>query len=451
VVGLAKPPSRFRTTGCGICKSDHVHRLAEVGVGVGVDGALGRGGQAQLHGRREVVQDRAPRALVPGAATVALVDDDEVEEVTRVVAEVRLSLTIRARAAHEGLEDGEEDAAVLRHPALLADVAWVDANQRIVGEGREGVVGLIGQVVAVCQEQHARASAGRRAAAPVGQVPMALEQLPGALERAEGFAGAGGQGQQDAVASSGDGFEHARNGDVLVVAALPGATLVRERDGREAVAPGGGGRVRVGEGHRPQLIRRGVAGHVVLDASGHVDAVDGLPVGAVREAHGQLGRIVLGLTQVLGVGLVPGLGLDHRQLGVPVDQHVVGDVGLRALPPALQPTRCDHLAPDPAAVDHAPTSGFLARGRCVRRGSRLRSSHCPGRCKSEPLYRPTPRSPAGRERSPECPSAPASGAAVVRSAINPRRTVAELPPSPQPHQGSHASTPPTRRPRRTSP
>ena len=65
-----------------------VDRLAEVGVGVDVVLALGRGGQAELHGRREVLQDAAPVALVVGAAAMALVDDDEIEEVRRILAEV---------------------------------------------------------------------------------------------------------------------------------------------------------------------------------------------------------------------------------------------------------------------------------------------------------------------------------------------------------------------------
>ena len=132
---LLHPERRQVAVVDAVAQRVRVHRLAEVGIGVGVEGALRRGGQAQLHGRREVVQDRAPRTLVPGAAAVALVNDDEVEEVARVFAEVRLGLTVSARAAHKGLEDGEEDAAVFRHLALLADVVWRYANQRIVGEG----------------------------------------------------------------------------------------------------------------------------------------------------------------------------------------------------------------------------------------------------------------------------------------------------------------------------
>ena len=155
-----------------------VDRLAEVGVGVDVVLALGRGGQAELHGGREVVEDAAPVAFVVRAAAMALVDDDEVEEVRRILAEVGRGLAVLRRAAHEGLEDREEQAAVLRHLALLADVLRLDPHQRILGEGGEGVVGLIGEDVAVGEEQDARAA--RRLAA---QVPAAVEQLPGDLGR----------------------------------------------------------------------------------------------------------------------------------------------------------------------------------------------------------------------------------------------------------------------------
>ena len=51
---------------------------------------------------------------------LAFVDDDKVEEIRRVVAEVgrRFAVLIFA-TAHEGLEDGEKDARVLGHPAFL--------------------------------------------------------------------------------------------------------------------------------------------------------------------------------------------------------------------------------------------------------------------------------------------------------------------------------------------
>ena len=65
-----------------------VNRLAEIGVGVHVVAALGRRGQAELHGGREIFENAAPVALIVGAAAMALVDDDEIEEVRRVVAEI---------------------------------------------------------------------------------------------------------------------------------------------------------------------------------------------------------------------------------------------------------------------------------------------------------------------------------------------------------------------------
>ena len=133
-----------------------IDRLAEIGVGVHVVLALGRGGEAELHGGGEVIQDAAPVAFVVGAAAMALVNDDEIEEVRRILAEIRRRLAILRRAAHEGLEDREEQAAVLRHLALLADVLRRDPHHRIFGKGGEGVVSLIGQNVAVGQEQDAR-------------------------------------------------------------------------------------------------------------------------------------------------------------------------------------------------------------------------------------------------------------------------------------------------------
>ena len=105
-----------------------------------------------MHGRGEVFEDAAPVALVVRAAAMALVDDDEIEKVRRIFAEIRRWLAILRRAAHERLEDREEEAAVLRHLALLADVLRRDPHQRVLGKGREGIVGLIGEDVAVGEE-----------------------------------------------------------------------------------------------------------------------------------------------------------------------------------------------------------------------------------------------------------------------------------------------------------
>ena len=314
-----------------------------------------------MHRGREIVEDRAPGAFVVRTAPVALIDDDEVEEVGRVLAEVRRA----ARTAHEGLEDGEKDAAVLRHPALLANVGRVDAHQGIVGKGREGVVSLVSQDVSVGQEQDARPARGLGAAVPIRQVPAALEQLPGELEGDKGLAGAGGQRQQDArvcgFLAGLDGLQHARDSDVLVVAPLPGAALVLERHGGEAIAPG----VHGGVGQLPQLIGARIAGHVAFGAGRHVDAVDRLAVGGVRIAHRQFCGIALGLADAFGVGLVPGLGFDDGQLGIAVDEDVVGDLGLgpRALAAAaLQATERDAVFTQNATAFHHAPAGNLQGG-----------------------------------------------------------------------------------------
>jgi len=83
-------------------------RLAEIGIGIHVIFALGRGGQAELHGGREVFENVPPVAFIVRPAAMALVDDDEVEEVRRVLAEIGRWLTILRWAAHERLKDREE-------------------------------------------------------------------------------------------------------------------------------------------------------------------------------------------------------------------------------------------------------------------------------------------------------------------------------------------------------
>lgn len=178
-----------------------VDRLAEVGVGVGVVFPFGGGGEAELHRWREVFQNGAPGAFVFGSAPVAFVDDDEVEEVGGIVAKVGGGVARFVFTGHKGLEDGEEDAAVFGHAAPLVDGVRVDADEGIVGKGGESVVSLVGEDVAIGEEQDAGATGGF-----VAEVPAALEQFPGELEGDEGFAGAGGHGQQNSVAPLANGL-----------------------------------------------------------------------------------------------------------------------------------------------------------------------------------------------------------------------------------------------------
>ncbi len=124
-------------------------------------------------------------------------------------------------------------------------------TQRIFGEGGEGVVGLVGEDVAVGEEEDARTARGLAA-----EVPARVEELPGDLESDKGFAGAGGEGEEDALISGGNGSEDALDGDVLVIAALEIAATIFERDGGEAVAPGVG----FGEGLVPEVVGRGEGG-----------------------------------------------------------------------------------------------------------------------------------------------------------------------------------------------
>src|SRR5690606_8735628 len=64
-----------------------VDRVAEVFVAVARFLAQWRGRHAELHGGREVIEYRTPVAVVAAGASMAFVDDDQIEEVRPVLAE----------------------------------------------------------------------------------------------------------------------------------------------------------------------------------------------------------------------------------------------------------------------------------------------------------------------------------------------------------------------------
>src|SRR5690606_16277591 len=220
-------------------------RVAEVFVGVARLLAQRRGRHAELHGGREVIEYRAPVAVVAAGAAMAFVDDDQVEEVRPVLAE----------HVFVGGGQGLIDAEV--HVPALANVAAGDLVAS-VAKGREHLGHrVIDQDVAVGQEQDLRA--------PVfaGAVPAAAPQLPAHLKRHAGLAGAGGQRGEYALLPQQDGLDHAVDRDLLVVARHLAGNQV---EGFEQV---GGGRIRKRDGggqSLPEFGGRGEAVHLTLGA-----------------------------------------------------------------------------------------------------------------------------------------------------------------------------------------
>ena len=108
----------------------------------------------------------------------------------------------------------------------------------------------------------------------------------------------------------------------------------------------------------PQLFRGRVLGQFPLDTALHVDAVDPLTVGGIGEADGQLGGVLLGLTNPFRQRLIPRLSLHHRQLGVAVFQHIVSLERLPAPAVPFDPALGYGIfAPDAAPLHHTPACG----------------------------------------------------------------------------------------------
>ncbi len=217
----------------------------------------------------------------------------------------------------------------------------------------EGVVGLIGEDVAVGQEEDAWA-AGRFA----GEIPSAVKEFPGDLEGDEGFSGSGGERQEDARFSGGDGLKHAIYSEILIIAALKETAFVFEGNGGEAVTPGVGFRERGG----PEIIGRWVADHIAFPAVLHVDSVDALAVGGVGVADVHFEGVVLSLGEAFGQLLIPRLGFDDGEFVIAIDEDVIGGEGTGAAAEAFQVAECDVVFAENAAAFDDPPASFAEGG-----------------------------------------------------------------------------------------
>jgi hypothetical protein len=252
---------------------------------------LRRGRHAELVGRLEVFQDFPPVTIVAGAAAVALVDHDQVEEVRRELAvQPRPALVLGQRRV-----DGEVHfAAVAQRP--FADL---DAG---VAEGGEGLVlGIIHQHVAVGQVEDLGPAVLARA------IPQRRPELPTGLDGHERLARARGHAEQHPPVSRQDGMDGTIDGDFLVVPRVLAGEVV---GGRQQPLGGLGGEMLGARQPAPQLVGRGEGVKLPLPPGQAIELDDTLAVGGVGEFEVQDFGVFLRLLEPLAGGLVARLGLN---------------------------------------------------------------------------------------------------------------------------------------------
>ena len=290
--------------------------------GIGVDGVaevrerrnvarlLRRRRQSEVDRGVEVVEHLAPRARLPRAPSVALVDHDQSEEDLReLLVDVLVILGPRDR-----LIEGEVDlVGRVRH--AVADLSHhLSEGLEVVGDG------LVGEDVAIDEEEDALD-------------PLRFPQPPDDLKGRVGLAGARRHDEQRAPISARYGLDGRLDGVALVVARFLASVVVVERMAGKRV--GLVGQALVGAVAVPEVVRGGelieadlslngvrVARAVVEDEAGPVARED------ERDVEG-LG-VVEGLLHPAADRLVRTLGLDDREGKV----GLVGQQVVRALPGA---------------------------------------------------------------------------------------------------------------------
>ena len=203
-----------------------VNRLAEI-VDVGdVFRFLRRGGQADLRGAGEVLEDFAPGGILGRAAAVAFVDDDQVEEAGRELAEQLLPLL----RAGDRLIEAEIDLVGGVDAALLVDARWSGRSwcrPRARWSWRWSLSFAIAapngrkSLTIVWSISTLRSARNRMRFLRPG-----LPQPPDDLEGRVGLAGAGRHDQQNAVLALGDGLDRGVDGVDLIVARRLAAAVV---------------------------------------------------------------------------------------------------------------------------------------------------------------------------------------------------------------------------------
>ena len=283
-----------------------VDRLAEV-VDVGdVLGLLRRCGHADLRGRREIVENPAPVAVLLRGSPVALVDDDEIEEIpAEELREPRdrflaVPLILGILVARKLLVEGE--VHFMRSDGDGIVLGEVDLVNRLFKRGEVLLDRLVHENV------------------PVGEVQdlfpqAAFQQTVDDLKGRIGLPGACGHHQQEAFLSPCYRLDDPVDGVALVVprivCALAG--IIRLSDDLFLVGGDALAAVRLALPAGGQLLdgREGVKRQSALKARQKVVFLEGIAVGTVGERDVLHARVCDRLLETVGDGVVVVLGLDN--------------------------------------------------------------------------------------------------------------------------------------------
>ena len=176
-IALGYPHSEGREVSVGdaLFQRIAIHGIAEVLICICVFPSPRRGSHSELVSVAEVVHQPAPFALVVSTSTMALVDDDKVEEILRILHVVWVSAIV---VRHECLEYREVYMSACGHLSVtFRQFLGCHPHHRVFLEVAEVVLGLVGEDVSVRDKQDSRFAVLRKIL-----VPSRLKQLPAYLE-----------------------------------------------------------------------------------------------------------------------------------------------------------------------------------------------------------------------------------------------------------------------------
>lgn len=270
------------------------NRVSKVAVGRLVVTTQRSGGHADLHGGREMFQNLPPVAFLPRAATMALVNDNEIEE-------VGLVFLIKSRPVFvlgDGLVGGEIHLPTFNGFTVLDLVACIS-------ERDEGfVLRIVHEDVPVGQEQDFWSF--DRIVAPV---PAGGPKFVADLERDYGLSCASRHGDKHPVFPAHDGIDGTIDCDLLVVTRRAFGVVV---EGRENPLDCGRGQRRGAIQTCPEFVRGWETIDASLNPCGEVELDDAFAVCGIGEFQIENLGVFFGLREACAGSFVVWLCLNDR-------------------------------------------------------------------------------------------------------------------------------------------
>ena len=144
---------------------------------------------------------------------MTLIDDDEIEEIPLILPEIRSRIShCIHRTTHKCLENREKNTSIFWDISLLSDITRIDPHQSIFWKRSKSIERLIGEDIAIGEEEDTRTTS-----TVTSDIPPRLVELPCDLETDKCLPCSCRKREKDTILFACDRIECLRDREFLIV------------------------------------------------------------------------------------------------------------------------------------------------------------------------------------------------------------------------------------------